>query len=42
MDSLGGVVENYLQNNHPVDNEETRKKENIHKYERSGNSIDLR
>lgn len=42
MDSLGWVVENYLQNNHPVDNEETRKKENVHKYERSENSIDLR
>lgn len=42
MDSLGGVVENYLHNNHPVDNEETRKKENVSKYERSRNSIDLR
>jgi len=42
MDSLGWVVENYLQNNHPIDNEEIRKKENVHKYERSENSIDLR
>jgi hypothetical protein len=42
MDTLWGVVENYLKREFPVDDADVRKKENIDEYKKSSNSIDLR
>lgn len=41
MDTLWGVVENYLKKWTPLDEEELKKSENIEKYKKDQNSIDL-